>query len=120
MHRHASTRRPLTSTTSVDGNTRSSEAARSVSSSMSKLDVPPSLPAASASAGAGGARGPRATSPFVESSREAAEVRLRVLAEIKALQVRRNDSFKRGSPVLSARQPRQPRLKVDEGKLGFG
>ena len=117
MHRHASTRRPLlTSTASVDGTPRSSlEAA---SRSTSSLDVP------TAHARCGG-RGPRATSPFVESSREAAEVRLRALAEIKALQVRRNDSFKRGSPVLSGgggggaggRQPRQPRqLKIDEGK----
>ena len=114
MHRHASTRRPLlTSTASVDGTPRSSlEAA---SRSTSSLDVP--------MAHAQRGRGPRATSPFVESSREAAEVRLRALAEIKALQVRRNDSFKRGSPVLSGgagaggRQPRQPRqLKIDEGK----
>ena len=120
MHRHASTRRPLlTSTASVDGTPRSSlEAA---SRSTSSLDVPAT---AAAHARCGG-RGPRATSPFVESSREAAEVRLRALAEIKALQVRRNDSFKRGSPVLSGgagagaggRQPRQPRqLKIDEGK----
>ena len=116
MHRHASTRRPLlTSTASVDGTPRSSlEAA---SRSTSSLDVP------TAAHVRGSGRGPRATSPFVESSREAAEVRLRALAEIKALQVRRNDSFKRGSPVLSGagggagRQPRQPRqLKIDEGK----
>ena len=119
MHRHASQRRPLTSTTSVDGSAARSmgEAARSTSS----LDVPTVTASSSSSAaGGGGGRGPRATSPFVESSREAAEVRLRVLAEIKALQVRRNDSFKRGSPVLSggARVPRQPRVKIDEGKLG--
>ena len=119
MHRHASQRRPLTSTTSVDGSAARSmgEAARSTSS----LDVPAaSSTSTAAGGGGGGGRGPRATSPFVESSREAAEVRLRVLAEIKALQVRRNDSFKRGSPVLSggARVPRQPRVKIDEGKLG--
>ena len=119
MHRHASQRRPLTSTTSVDGSAARSmgEAARSTSS----LDVPAASSTSSAAGGGGGSgRGPRATSPFVESSREAAEVRLRVLAEIKALQVRRNDSFKRGSPVLSggARVPRQPRVKIDEGKLG--
>ena len=115
MHRHASTRRPLlTSTASVDGTPRS--ALEAASRSTSSLDVP--------TAHARGGRGPRATSPFVESSREAAEVRLRALAEIKALQVRRNDSFKRGSPVLSGgsggaggRQPRQPRqLKIEEGK----
>ena len=118
MHRHASQRRPLTSTTSVDGSAARSmgEAARSTSS----LDVPAASSTSTAGGGGGGGRGPRATSPFVESSREAAEVRLRVLAEIKALQVRRNDSFKRGSPVLSgARVPRQPRVKIDEGKLGW-
>jgi hypothetical protein len=78
-------RRPkLTSTVSVDEGT---------SSSMSSL-APPAQPQK------------RATSPFVESSREAAEVRLKVLAEIKALQVRRHDSFKRsGTPI-------RPRVEV--------
>ena len=73
-------RRPLTATVSVDEG-RDCLAPPEPSETLS----PPS---------GGNKRGPRAPSPFVESSREAAVIRFAVLAEIKALQVRRNDSFR--------------------------